>query len=150
MDYTSFDKPKLWLNIAVFVLCCVMVGFLCFEGEDGRQDLFGMLLFGIFAVNSLFRVYSYFKLDRIRKSAADEKELVRAERRQGLVISIFSNAMFLLLLLLFLIMSITKSLSVGFFIFCAAILLFMSWTLVLSVRNLKKFDRLGVRRDDEQ
>ena len=142
MDYTSFDKPKLWLNIAVFVLCCVMVGYLCFEGEDGRQDLFGMLLFGIFAVNSLFRVYSYFKLDRIRKSVPDEKELVRAERRQGLVISIFSNAMFLLLLLLFLIISITKSLSVGFIIFCVAILLFMSWTLVLSVRNLKKFDKL--------
>ena len=142
MDYTSFDKPKLWLNIAVFVLCCVMVGYLCFEGEDGRQDLFGMLLFGIFAVNSLFRVYSYFKLDRIRKSATDEKELVRAERRQGLIISIFSNAMFLLLLLLFLIISITKSLSVGFIIFCVAILLFMSWTLVLSVRNLKKFDKL--------
>lgn len=142
MDYTSFDKPKLWLNIAVFVLCCVMVGYLCFEGEDGRQDLFGMLLFGIFAVNSLFRVYSYFKLDRIRKSAPDEKELVRAERRQGLIISIFSNAMFLLLLLLFLIISITKSLSVGFIIFCVAILLFMSWTLVLSVRNLKKFDKL--------
>lgn len=142
MDYTSFDKPKLWLNIAVFVLCCVMVGYLCFEGEDGRHDLFGMLLFGIFAVNSLFRVYSYFKLDRIRKSAPDEKELVRAERRQGLVISIFSNAMFLLLLLLFLIVSITKPLPVGFIIFCAAILLFMSWTLVLSVRNLKKFDKL--------
>ena len=103
MDYSSFDKPKLWLNIAIFALCCVMVGYLCFEGGDGRHDLFGMLLFGIFAVNSLFRVYSYFKLDRIRKSAPDEKELVRAERRQGLVISIFSNAMFLLLLFLFLI-----------------------------------------------
>ncbi len=115
--------------------------FLCFEGGDGRHDLFGMLLFGIFAVNSLFRVYSYFKLDRIRKSAPDEKEIVRAERRQGLVISIFSNAMFLLLLLLFLILSITKSLSVGFIIFCAAILLFAIWTLVQCVRNLKKIDR---------
>ncbi len=141
MDYSSFDKPKLWLNIAVFVLCCVMVGYLCFEGRDGRRDLFGMLLFGIFAINSLFRVYSYFKLDRIRKSAPDEKEIVRAERRQGLVISIFSNAMFLLLLLLFLILSITKSLSVGFIIFCAAILLFAIWTLVQCVRNLKKIDR---------
>ena len=142
MDYTSFDKPKLWLNIAVFVLCCVMVGYLCFEGRDGRPDLFGMLLFGIFAVNSLFRVYSYFKLDRIRKSVPDEKELVRAERRQGLVISIFSNAMFLLFLLLLLIVSITKPLPVVFIIFCAAVLLCMIWTLVLSVRNLKKFDRL--------
>lgn len=101
-----------------------------------------MLLFGIFAVNSLFRVYSYFKLDRIRKSVPDEKELVRAERRQGLVISIFSNAMFLLFLLLLLIVSITKPLPVVFIIFCAAVLLCMIWTLVLSVRNLKKFDRL--------
>ena len=141
MDYSSFDKPKLWLNIAVFVLCCVMVGYLCFEGGDGRHDLFGMLLFGIFAVNSLFRVYSYFKLDRIRKSAPDEKEIVRAERRQGLVISIFSNAMFLLLLLLFLILSISNPLSVGFTIFCAAILLFAIWTLVQCIRNLKKIDR---------
>ena len=142
MDYSSFDRPKLWLNIAVFVLCCVMVGYLCFEGRDGRPDLFGMLLFGIFAVNSLFRVWSYFKLDRIRKSAPDEKELVRAERRQGLVISIFSNAMFLLFIVLLLIESVVKPLPVGFIIFCAAILLFMICTLVLSVRNLKKFDRL--------
>lgn len=142
MDYSSFDKPKLWLNIAVFVLCCVMVGYLCFEGRDGRRDLFGMLLFGIFAVNSLFRVYSYFKLDRIRKSAPDEKELVRAERRQGLVISIFSNAMFLLFIVLLLTESVVKPLPVGFIIFCAAVLLFMIWTLVLSVRNLRKFDRL--------
>ena len=142
MDYSSFDRPKLWLNIAVFVLSCVMVGYLCFEGRGGRPDLFGMLLFGVFAVNSLFRVYSYFKLDRIRKSVPDEKELVRAERRQGLVISIFSNAMFLLFLLLLLIVSITKPLPVVFIIFCAAVLLCMIWTLVLSVRNLKKFDRL--------
>ena len=142
MDYSSFDRPKLWLNIAVFVLCCVMVGYLCFEGRDGSHDLFGMLLFGIFAVNSLFRVYSYFKLDRIRKSEPDEKELVRAERRQGLVISIFSNAMFLLFIVLLLMESVVKPLPVGFIIFCAAVLLFMIWTLVLSVRNLKKFDRL--------
>ena len=142
MDYSSFDRPKLWLNIAVFVLCCVMVGYLCFEGRDGSHDLFGMLLFGIFAVNSLFRVYSYFKLDRIRKSSPDEKELVKAERRQGLVISIFSNAMFLLFIVLLLMESVVKPLPVGFIIFCAAVLLFMIWTLVLSVRNLKKFDRL--------
>lgn len=142
MDYSSFDRPKLWQNIAVFVLCCVMVAYLCMEGGPGSHDLFGMLLFGIFAVNSLFRVYSYLKLDRIRKSAPDEKELVRAERRQGLVISIFSNVTFLLLLSLFLIVGITKSLPVGFIIFCAVILLFAIWTLVQSVRNLKKFDRL--------
>ena len=135
MDYSSYDKPKLWLNIAVFVLSCVMVGYLCFEGRGGRPDLFGMLLFGVFAVNSLFRVYSYFKLDRIRKSVPDEKELVRAERRQGLVISIFSNAMFLLFLLLLLIVSITKPLPVVFIICCAASAAWRKFTSWLSSRR---------------
>ena len=142
MDYSSFDKPKLWLNIAGFLFCGVMGVYLFFEGGAAHRDYFGMLLFFIFAVNCLFRIFSYFKLDRIRKSASSEKEIGHAERRQGLVISIFSNAMFMLFILLLFISSITKPLHVGFSIFCGATLFFIAWTLFLSVRNLKRFDRL--------
>ena len=142
MDYASFDKPKLWLNIAGFLFCGVIGVYLFFEGGAAHRDYFGMLLFFIFAVNCLFRIFSYFKLDRFRKNASSEEEIVRAERRQGLVISIFSNAMFLLFILLLFIRSITEPLPVGFSIFCAAIVLIIAWTLVLSVRNLKRFDRL--------
>lgn len=142
MDYSTFDKPKLWLNIAGCIFCCAMAAYLLFEGEAGHRDYFGTLLFLIFAVNCLFRIFSYFKLDRLRKSASGEEEIVRAERRQGLVISILSNAMFLLFILLLLIRSITKPLPVGFSIFCAAIVCIIAWTLVLSIRNLRRFDRL--------
>ena len=142
MDYSSFDKPKLWLNIAGFLFCGVIGVYLFFEGGAGHHDYFGTLLFLIFAVNCLFRVFSYFKLDRLRKSASGEEEIVRAERRQGLVISIFSNVMFLLFILLLFIRSITKPLPVGFSIFCAAIVLIIAWTLVLSVRNLRRIDRM--------
>ena len=108
MDYASFDKPKLWLNIAGFLFCCVAGFYLFFEGGAAHRDYFGALLFLIFAVNCLFRIFSYFKLDRFRKNASSEEEIVRAERRQGLVISIFSNTMFLLFILLLFIRSITK------------------------------------------
>ena len=142
MDYSSFDKPKLWLNTAGFLFCCVAGFYLFFEGGAAHRDYFGALLILIFAINCLFRVFSYFKLDRFRKNASSEEEIVRAERRQGLVISIFSNAMFLLFILLLFIRSITKPLPVGFSIFCGAILLIIIWTLVLSIRNLRRFDRL--------
>ena len=32
MDYSSFDKPKLWLNIAGFLFCGVTGAYLLFEG----------------------------------------------------------------------------------------------------------------------
>ena len=142
MDYSSFDKPKLWLNIAGFLFCGVTGAYLLFEGGAAHRDYFGALLFLIFAVNCLFRIFSYFKLDRIRKNASSEEEIIRAERRQGLVISIFSNAMFLLFILLLFIRSITKPLPVGFSFFCGAIMLIIALTLVLSVRNLRRIDRM--------
>ena len=142
MDYSSFDRPKLWLNVAGFVFCCATVAYLLYEGGTGRHDLTAVLLFLIFAINSLFRIFVYFKLERIRKSAASAEEIVHAERRQGLVISIFSNAMFLLfLLLLFIEYWIASRHPVALAILFAAFILMLVWTLVLSIRNLKRFDR---------
>lgn len=142
MDYISFDRPKLWLNVAGFVFCCAAAAYLLYEGRTGRHDLTAVLLFLIFAINSLFRIFVYFKLERIRKSAASVEEIVHAEHRQGLIVSIFSNAMFLLfLLLLFIEYMIEPRLPAGWVILFAVFVLMLVWTLVLSIRNLKRFDK---------
>ena len=142
MDYSSFDRPKLWLNVAGFVFCCAAAAYLLYEGMAARHDLAAVLLFLIFAINSLFRIFVYFKLERIRKSAASAVEIVHAEHRQGLVVSIFSNAMFLLfLLMLFIEYMIEPRLPAGWVILFAVFVLMLVWTLVLSIRNLKRFDR---------
>lgn len=142
MDYSSFDRPKMWLNVAGFVFCCAAATYLLYEGVAARHDLSAVLLFLIFAINSLFRIFVYFKLERIRKSAASVEEIVHAERHQGLVVSIFSNAMFLLfLLLLFIEYLIEPRLPAALSILFSVFLLMLVWTLVLSIRNLKRFDR---------
>lgn len=137
MDYSSFDKPKLWLNIAGFLLSGVMAGYV-FHDE---RDIPGTLLFVMLAVNCLFRIFSYFKLASIRRSASGEDEIVRAERRQGIVIFIFSGVTCLLYILLLLIESILKPDPVGFILFCVVIALLVAGSVVLGFRNLKRFDR---------
>ena len=55
--------------------------------------------------------------------------------------AIFSNAVYLLFILLLVFLGVRKSIPVTFIIVCAAIALGFVWTLVLSIRNLKRFDR---------
>lgn len=93
------------------------------------------------AERSLYWIFAYLKLDRFRKNASGEEEIVRAERRYRLVVSIFSNAVYLLFILLLVFLGVRKSIPVTFIIVCAAIALGFVWTLVLSIRNLRRFDR---------
>lgn len=141
MNYSSFDKTTLWRSAVVFLSCCAMIAFLLYERRIYHDDLSGVLLFTAIAVSSLYRIFAYLKLDRFRKNASGEEEIVRAERRYRLVVSIFSNAVYLLFILLLVFLGVRKSIPVTFIIVCAAIALGFVWTLVLSIRNLRRFDR---------
>ena len=90
------------------------------------------LLFLALAINCAFRIYSYI----IRKRTTSESIIVRAERRQNLIISIFSNATAILILLFFFV----KALHLAFTIFVAIFLLCFAGILILTIKNLRRFD----------
>lgn len=92
MNYTFFVRPKLWLNIISSMLCYFMCAYELRVSILKHRNILGALLFLIFAVNGTSQFISYHKLERIRKSASSEEEVVRAERCLGLVFFIFSNA----------------------------------------------------------
>ena len=107
----------------------------------GHSKGIGYLLFLILAVNCTFRVFAYAKLKRLEKSITDERQLIHAERRQGLIITLFSNATAMLGLLVFMIHSILikgpAALDI-FFLFCAVC---FGGILVLTIQNLRRLDK---------
>jgi hypothetical protein len=141
MDYYSFDRSKLWLNIVGLAICLWMVAYPFRTGNTVHASLGAAALFLVFAINCAFRIYSYLKLERVRKSDATEEEIVRAERRTGLVITIFSNVTGILLLLVFLIQVLVTHFNLVLTIFLAVCILCFAGILVLSIKNLKRFDR---------
>ena len=72
----------------------------------------------------------------------DESQIIRAERRQGIIITIFSNATGMLCLLVYLIHSILIKGPKALDIFCAFCAICFGVILVQSIQNLKRFDRL--------
>ena len=141
MDYYSFDRTKLWLNVLCLAMCLGLIVYNLCTGSTA--SLGAVLLFLYFAINCLFRIYSYFKLERVRKSDASEAEIVRGERRTGLVITMFSNATAILFLLIMLIESLIKYHKMDFFTILVAVLtLGLIGVLIQSIRNLKRFDRM--------
>ena len=142
MDYYSFDRTKLWLNILGLAICLGMIVYNLHTGTTIIASLSAALLFLYFAINCLFRIYSYFKLERVRKSDTTETEIVRAERRTGLVITLFSNATGILFLLIILIESLVRSPKMDFFTILISVLtLGCIGILIQSIKNLKRFDR---------
>ena len=141
MDYYTYSKPKLWANVICAALLYVLFAYELHSRLTGHSKGIGYLLFLILAVNCTFRVFAYAKLKRLEKSITDEHQLIRAERRQGLIITLFSNATALLGLLLFLIHSILikgpAALDV-FFLFCA---ICFGGILVLTIQNLRRLDK---------
>ena len=141
MDYYTYTKPKLWANVICAALLYVLFAYELHSRLTGHSKGIGYLLFLILAVNCTFRVFAYAKLKRLEKSITDEHQLIRAERRQGLIITLFSNATAMLGLLLFLIHSILikgpAALDV-FFLFCAV---FFGGILILTIQNLKRLDK---------
>ena len=141
MDYYTYTKPKLWANVICAALLYVLFAYELHSRLTGHSKGIGYLLFLILAVNCTFRVFAYAKLKRLEKSITDEHQLIRAERRQGLIITLFSNATALLGLLLFLIHSILikgpAALDI-FLLFCACC---FGGILILTIQNLRRLDK---------
>ena len=141
MDYYTYSKPKLWANVICAALLYVLFAYELHSRLSGHSKGIGYLLFLILAVNCTFRVFAYAKLKRLEKSITDERQLIHAERRQGLIITLFSNATAMLGLLLFLIHSILikgpAALDI-FFLFCAVC---FGGILILTIQNLRRLDK---------
>ena len=141
MDYYTYTKPKLWANVICAALLYVLFAYELHSRLTGHSKGIGYLLFLILAVNCTFRVFAYAKLKRLEKSITDERQLIHAERRQGLIITLFSNATAMLGLLLFLIHSLIikgpAALDI-FFLFCAVC---FGGILVLTIQNLRRLDK---------
>ena len=141
MDYYTYTKPKLWANVICAALLYVLFAYELHSRLTGHSKGIGYLLFLILAVNCTFRVFAYAKLKRLEKSITDERQLIHAERRQGLIITLFSNATAMLGLLLFLIHSILikgpAALDI-FFLFCAVC---FGGILILTIQNLRRLDK---------
>ena len=141
MDYYTYTKPKLWANVICAALLYVLFAYELHSRLTGHSKGIGYLLFLILAVNCTFRVLAYAKLKRLEKSITDERQLIHAERRQGLIITLFSNATAMLGLLLFLIHSILikgpAALDI-FLLFCACC---FGGILILTIQNLRRLDK---------
>jgi hypothetical protein len=141
MDYYTYSKPKLWANVISGVLLYVLFAYELHSRLTGHSKGIGYLLFLILAVNCTFRVFAYAKLKRLEKSITDERQLIHAERRQGLIITLFSNATAMLGLLVFMIHSILikgpAALDI-FFLFCAVC---FGGILILTIQNLRRLDK---------
>ena len=141
MDSSSFDKPRLWLNILCMAIFLWMVAYPFYSGNTVHVSSGAALLFLLLAINCAFRIYSYLKLIRIRKRATSETEIVRAERRQDLIMSIFSNATAILGLLFFFIQALVAHSNLVYVIVLAVCILCFAGILILSIRNLRRFDQ---------
>ena len=142
MDYRTFSKPKMWANVAGGVICYIMFAYELYARLMNDSSVISSLLFLFLAVNCTFRAFSYAKLNNIKKSTADDNQFVKAERRQSIIITIFTNATAVLCLLVFLIRNITIKGSVAFDAFLGICAICFSVILVLSIQNLKRFESL--------
>ena len=144
MDDTKLEKVKLWVNIVIAALCYFMFAYLFYESITKHQNILGAILFLVLASNCTYRIRAHYKLERKRKGAFSEKEVARAERRQGIASSIFSNAtagIYMLLLTVVFLLSNVKDKYILAAI-CAVPALCFIGLLLVSIRNLRRFDRL--------
>ena len=141
MDYNSFTKPKMWANVVGGVLCYVMFAYELYACLEHDTNAMSAILFLFLAINCTFRVFSYVKLDRMKKGMDDEIQIIRAERRQGMIITIFSNATWTLCMLVYLIHSLVVKgpkaldLFLAFCVICFGVILYQT------IQNLRRFDR---------
>ena len=141
MDYRAFSKPKMWANVVGGIISYIMFAYELHACLINESSINSFLLFLFLAVNCTFRVFSYAKLNRIKKSTANDSQFVKAERRQSIIITIFSNATAVLFLLVFLIRNISVKGSVAFDAFLGICAICFGVILVQSIQNLKRFDK---------
>lgn len=139
MSYNSFSKPKMVANAVGAVICYILFAYELHGRVQDHSSITSSLLFLYFAVNCTFRVISYARLEHQKKSLTDEKGFLKAEHRQGLVLSIFHNATAALLLLVFMIHAITLK-ETWLAVFCAACVIAFAAILVMNILNLRRRD----------
>lgn len=142
MDYSNFTKSKMAANVIGAVIGYVMFAYVlrdCIMGHDSTAQA---LVFLFIAVNCTFRIFSYRKLERIRNSADDESVVARAEKRQSIIITLFSTATAILGLLAFIAIAVAGKRPVALILVFAACAICLCVTLAQSIRNLRRFDSL--------
>ena len=145
IDEVFFKKITLWGNIVIGAVCYGMFAYLFYISATKQGgSYFGAVLFLVIALNCTNRIRSYFKIERMRKEAISEEEVARAERRAGIVNSIFSNATIGFYMLLMSLILLLKDQKYGFYFmaFCALLAFCFIGLSVIGLRNLKRFDRL--------
>ena len=94
MDYYHFSKEKLVVNSLALVVCIVFIAINVYEyvslGELTDHSFFYIVLWFIPAI--AYRIYSYYKLQAIKKQEHSLEAVTRAEHRQGHLITIVSYA----------------------------------------------------------
>ena len=142
MDYNTFSKPKMWTNVVGGIICYLLFAYELYASLIHDSSITGSLLFLFLAVNCTFRVFSYAKLSRIKKSTDNESQFVKAERRQGIITTIYSNATAVLLFLVLLIHSIMTKGPIAFDAILGLCTICFGVILVQTIQNLNRFDRL--------
>ena len=141
MKRLNFDKTMLWRNMAGFVFCCAFILYLLFDRDFHGNEYILVLAFSLIALAYLFRIFLCLKFEIIRKDASSEEELLRVERRQDLIVSIFTNAKYFLFILLIAFFAILESIPAYVTIPLALAALLCILPLYESIRNLRRFDR---------
>ena len=139
---SSFSKSKLWTNVVGAVICYILFAYELYACILCDSCIMSSLLFLFLAVNCTFRVFSYARLNALKKRMEDDNQFVIAERRQGIINTIFSNAS---AVVWFLIVLIRNLIIKGPVLFDALFVFFaicFSVILVQTVQNLNRFDRL--------
>ena len=144
MDDSKFEKIRLLGNIVIATLCYGMFFYLLYGSLTKHQNILGPILFLVLAINATYRIRAHYMLERKRKSDLSEEEVEKAARRQRLVSAIFSNATvgFYLLFLTFVFVFSDLKDRVVFSSLSAVLALCFVGLLLVSIRNLKRFDRL--------
>ena len=141
MKRLNFDKTTLWRSIAGVVCCCAFILYLLYGRRFHGNEYLLIMAFSLIALVNLFRIFLCLKFERIRKNASSEAEIVRVERRQDLIVSIFTNAEYFLFILLIAIFAIRESIPAYVTIPLALAALLCILPLYESLRNLRRFDR---------
>ena len=141
MNHSLSDKTMLWRSIAGFVCCCAFILYLLFGRDFHGNEYILVLAFSLIALAYLFRIFLCLKFEKIRKDASSDEELLRVERRQDLIVSIFTNAKYFLFILLSAIFAILESIPAYVTIPRALATLLCILPLYESIRNLRRFDR---------
>lgn len=141
MNYYSFNKTTLWLNIVGALVSYVLFAVELYTSAAQHTSYTSSLVFIFLAVNCTFRIFSWYRINRKKKSGLSEEALAKEERRQGMIDSIFSNATGVLVMLALTVHFIIRNTPVAFIVFCAVCTLCFVGILVLSIQNLKRIDR---------